>query len=676
MSKFFVQRILPYLLVFFIWPSLLSANDRDELSLNLKEVYKEYNKQDEIIEDVEKAEQKFSDLSNGMVAAAKFAAPQYMVSPIISPDGKTLVYKENTQNTSFLVIKDLATNKIARFKADGIYWFSWVGSRRILTRGSGFLRESNLYIFDLDDKSHTPVGHKSITFTGSEIIYMDPNGKYFLESKQESVFQPPSVFRVDINDNIVTRIVKPQKGITNWYADKNGIVRIGLSSSGYKIKVYYRRTNEERFFLTGKINTKDPDDKKRQALFAFKDIVAGSDEGYVLSNQDTGRFALYKYNYFTGEIGERVFEHARHDITDYQLNNKGNALLSASYTEDKDSIVWFDKGLEKIQKGLEKALPGQEIWLRSRSADGKYTVVYTISSTDPGSYYLFNKVDGILDRIGGVNDYIEPKKMSVSKYVQYQSRDGITINSYLTLPKNRDAKSLPLIILPHGGPYGVRDNGDYDPEVQFLANRGYAVLQPNFRGSDSYGEAFYELGEGEIGRKMQDDLDDGMDWLVKRGIADPRRVCIVGSSYGGYAALWGAIRNPERYRCAVSFAGVTEFDKQLKYDKRFFRSRHARAWKETVRGEKGFDLDDVSPAKQVHRLTRPVMLTHGDRDSTVPFEQYELMVKAANKANIEIETHVYEGEGHGLSDEDNRLDWYNRLEAFLQKHNPAFEESP
>ena len=625
--------------------------------------------------EIQRGAQKFTDLPNGMVAAAKFAVHAHIVSPQISSNGDKIAYIEYRDKTSDLVIADTKTREGQRFEAPEVIWFSWLGDRHILTRVTGVFRTSNLYIYDVENRSYQPIGHEGLSFTGTEILYLDPDGKYFLEAKQESIFQTPAVYKVNIADNSVTRILKPQKGITNWFADKNGIVRIGLSSSGDRIKVYYRRSNEEKFVLTAKINTKDPDDKTRQALFAFNDIVIGSDEGYVLSNHDTGRFALYKYNYFTGEIGDKVLEHASNDITDYQLNIDGNTLLSASYTEDKDRIIWFDRELMEIQQGLEKALPGQEVWLRSRSRDGKYTVVYTISSTNPGSYYLYNEEEKALDRIGGVNDTIDPKKMSVSKYVQYQARDGVTINSYLTLPKGRNAESLPLIILPHGGPYGVRDNGDYDPEVQFLANRGYAVLQPNYRGSDSYGEAFYELGEGEIGRKMQDDLDDGMDWLVKGGIVDSARVCIIGTSYGGYAALWGVIRNPERYRCAVSFAGVTDFNKQLKYDKRFFSSRHARAWKERVRGEKDFDLDAVSPAKQIHHLERPILLVHGDRDSIVPFDQYERMVKAAQKANIEIETHVYEGEGHGLSNEKNRLDWYHRLEAFLQKHNPAFTET-
>lgn len=666
------HRLLLCLLAIFIGPSLsiVPAFSQENSELADESILDPANS-DENKKALEAIQKKYADLPNGMVATAKFAAPQYMVTPQISPDGKHVAYQVFINDTSHLVILNTVTEEQKRLEAPDILWFRWAGNQRILTGVSGFLTVSNIYIYDLESNNYDAVGHEALSFTGSEIIYVDPKGAYFLESKQKSILESPSVYRVTIKDNIVTRLVKAQKDIWNWYADKDGVVRVGTSAFGYNIKIYYRRSNDEKFIRTQKISTKDPDDKNKQSLFAFNDIATGTDQGYVMSNQESDRFALYNYNYFTGEIGEKVFEHKRNDISNYQLNSAGDGLLSAQYTDDVDRVYWFDKGLETTQKLLEEALPGQEVWMSSFSDDKSLIIVFTTSSTDPGSYYLFKKNSKELIRLGGVNDFIEPQKMSVSKYVQYEARDGVTIYSYLTLPKGRDPKNLPLIILPHGGPYGVRDNGDYDPEVQFLVNRGYAVLQPNFRGSDSYGEDFFELGVGQIGRKMQDDLDDGMDWLVRRGIADPNRVCLVGSSYGGYAALWGAIRNPERYRCAASFAGVTDWNLQLKFDKRFFQSRHARDWRETVRGDIEFDLDTVSPTRNIEKLIRPILLTHGDGDSNVPFDQYEIMVKAAEKANVEIETHVYEGEGHGLSEEKNRIDWYNRLEAFLTQHNPA-----
>jgi dipeptidyl aminopeptidase/acylaminoacyl peptidase len=240
------------------------------------------------------------------------------------------------------------------------------------------------------------------------------------------------------------------------------------------------------------------------------------------------------------------------------------------------------------------------------------------------------------------------------------------------LPLGRPAKGLPLIVMPHGGPYGVRDNGDYDPYVQFLANRGYAVLQPNYRGSESYGREFEEKGDGQWGRAMQDDLDDGMDWLVKDGVADAKRVCIFGASYGGYAAMWGATRNPERYRCAASLAGVSDIARQLKFSRDFFRdTKSARAWQSRVKGDSKFDLGDISPLDHAEQLKVPMLLAHGKDDQVVPIKQSDLYAAALRKAGKPVEYYTYEDEGHGLSDATHIEDFLNRLDAFLKKHNPA-----
>jgi dipeptidyl aminopeptidase/acylaminoacyl peptidase len=264
-------------------------------------------------------------------------------------------------------------------------------------------------------------------------------------------------------------------------------------------------------------------------------------------------------------------------------------------------------------------------------------------------------------------------RLAPVKPVSYAARDGTVIHAYLTLPPGREAKGLPLILLPHGGPYGVRDKLDYDDEVQFLASRGYAVLQPNYRGSDGYGEAFEKLGDGQIGRAMQDDLDDAEDWAVAQGLADKGRVCVVGSSYGGYAALWAAIRNPERYRCAASFAGVTDFTRQLRYDANFFTRKNEKAWRTRVRGEdKSFDLEAVSPAKQAARLTRPILLAHGKLDSTVPFNQFKEMRDALDSAHSKLAEYlVFDKEGHGFDIPADEQKWLDGLEAFLKKNNPA-----
>jgi TonB family protein len=261
--------------------------------------------------------------------------------------------------------------------------------------------------------------------------------------------------------------------------------------------------------------------------------------------------------------------------------------------------------------------------------------------------------------------------MSEVKPVRYEARDGLSIPGYLTLPRGREAKGLPLIVMPHGGPF-VRDRYAFDPMVQLLASRGYAVLQPNFRGSTGYGRDYVEKGYGQMGLKMQDDLDDGVAWLAGDGTVDPKRVCILGSSYGGYAALWGAIRNPEIYRCAVSFAGVTDVAGILKYDSKFLLARrYFKQHRKKIEGEQKRDLAAVSPLQQADRLKVPVLIAHGEQDSTVPADQSRKLVAVLKARGAPVQSAFYSEAAHGFSSSAESLDFMKRVEAFLELHNPA-----
>jgi dipeptidyl aminopeptidase/acylaminoacyl peptidase len=298
-------------------------------------------------------------------------------------------------------------------------------------------------------------------------------------------------------------------------------------------------------------------------------------------------------------------------------------------------------------------------------------LVWAGSEADPGALYVYHPAEKRMDQLSEQRPLIDFRHLATSRAVTYTARDGTAIRAYLTLPRGRGETGLPLIVMPHGGPYGIRDSQSYDDWVQLLANRGYAVLQPNYRGSGGYGEAFEKLGDGQIGRKMQDDLDDGMDWAVVQGIADKARVCVVGGSYGGYAALWAVLRNPERYRCAASWAGVTDWDSILRYDRKFFTARGGRKWRARIEGAGGFDLDTVSPYRLAHTLTRPVLIAQGTEDTVVPPFQYHRFRKAAAAAKVKPVELLLEGEGHSFRRPENEEKWYNALTAFLAQHNAA-----
>jgi dipeptidyl aminopeptidase/acylaminoacyl peptidase len=254
--------------------------------------------------------------------------------------------------------------------------------------------------------------------------------------------------------------------------------------------------------------------------------------------------------------------------------------------------------------------------------------------------------------------------------VSYRARDGLVIPAYLTLPADQEPKNLPLVLLPHGGPH-ARDAVGFDYFAQFLASRGYAVFQPNFRGSAGYGSEFLAKGFGQWGTGMQDDLTDGLQWLIGEGTVDPKRVCIVGGSYGGYAALMGAIRTPELYRCAVSWAGVTDVPAMMQHDKSQLLPERYRRWRNRVRGKGDANLKDVSPVRRAREVGIPVLLMHGTEDDNVPFRQATEFVKAMNKANKPIEFIQFEGTEHVLQKSDDRIRFLREVESFLARHNPA-----
>lgn len=472
---------------------------------------------------------------------------------------------------------------------------------------------------------------------------------------------------MSLPDGRMSEVVRPRQPVWEWYADDAGIVRAGVGWEGRKVRYYYRKGTEDDFKLIGAMR---PGDK--EAFFDIAKVVTGSDEGYVLSEEKTGRQALYKFNYSTREIGDLVYGSDEYDIDDYWLTPDGKALEGVSFTDDRERVLWFDADAKKLQAQIDRAVPNLQAWVVSRSRDENRMLILGTAPDDPGVYFLLDRKTREMAVVAAQLQSLSPDLLAVTRAVRYKARDGTEIPAFLTLPKGREAKGLPLVILPHGGPYGVRDKLDYDPEVQLLANRGYAVLQPNYRGSGGYGTAFGDAGIGQIGRAMQDDLDDGMDWLVAEGIVDKSRVCMVGASYGGYAALWAAIRNPERYRCAASFAWVADWDAMLKYDRRYLTKKASKSWQARVAGEEAFDLASVSPTQQAARLTRPILIAHGEDDSNVPISQSKKLVAALKKAGkSDYEYVAYKDEGHGFSDPANLKDWFDRLDAFLAKHNPA-----
>ncbi len=599
----------------------------------------------------------------------------------LSPDGKWVAFRSTTKDGLVLAVLDTETRQLAHKinlpKKSELEWYRWAGSGKLLISFSAetvFFGEdariSRLFHYDFATRAMPFVGKPEMGLEGDDVLYVDPAGEFVLLAMQRTIYDYPSVWRFQLSakpEKGASEVQRATQGIWEWYADDAGAVRMGMAFERGKVRVLYRRAPGEPLREIAKITEDNFDD----TIWDVLRITQGSDEGLVLKPGPDGRMAVRKFNYATREVGEVVFSVPGWDIDEATVDDKGQ-LVAAFHTDDRDRVTWFDPKMKALYARLGKALAGQQVWVTSRAKDDSRMLVWAGSESNPGQTFLYDAAKRTMDAFDTALPDLDPGLTVAPKPVSYTTRDKQTIFAYLTLPRGRQPKGLPLIIMPHGGPYGVRDKLEFDSLVQLLANRGYAVLQPNYRGSGGYGEAFSKLGEGQIGRAMQDDLDDAMDWAVAQGIADPKRVCMAGASYGGYAALWAVIRNPERYRCAVSFAGVTDWKRQLKYDANFFTRKGAKKWMARVQGEDpNFSLDLVSPVPQIARLTRPVLLSHGDEDTNVPFKQFTLLRDAAAKAGKPIETMVFAGEGHGFDDNENEARWYAAIEAFLAKHNPA-----
>ena len=525
---------------------------------------------------------RFADLSYSVeselaqqIPTEHFAARSAYRDFAMSPDGSHLAIKRVVDGSTDLLLLDAATLqpiKIFRIgKEQRLDWFIWAGNEKLITSISMLgqyydypVRINRMFVRNIVSNEMWMLDIPDQLLWGGEIIHVDEDGDFALVSVQNSLRGDPLVYRYELTpDGEREKVVNSRGGVTDWYADETGIVRLGLGWQNNRLRVYYRPDADSNWDLVESIRPGD----ERSSLWTVSRIVAGSDVGYVLEENELGHVAVRRFDFSTGEPLETYFDAPNADVTEFWLDRTGSPL-AALYTDDRDRYHWFDAEMGSLYDELREAIGLEDMRIVSRSRDNKRMLVWAGSEADPGALYVFSKDDLRLDLLGNYRPEVDFQQLVSPMPVRYRARDGLVIAAYLTLPRGIEPKGLPLIVMPHGGPFGIRDKLAYNDEVQLLANRGYAVLQPNYRGSGGYGEAFEEAGHGQVGRGMQDDIDDAMDWAVGEGIADPARVCVVGGSYGGFSALWAVIRNPERYRCAASWAGVTDWDRMMSYDRR------------------------------------------------------------------------------------------------------------
>jgi dipeptidyl aminopeptidase/acylaminoacyl peptidase len=596
----------------------------------------------------------------------------------LSPDGKRVAGSALIDGKPFLTVLDVDAPKerirnIAVPEKLTVEWVRWAGNDRLLVSFSLVgewlgeeRRATRLASMDLTTGKSVFIGLRDQSLDGDDIVHVDDDGEHLILSTQATPQEYPSVYRFNLTTGRSKPMLKPRPEVWEYVADSDGVVRAGIRYTDAGWSMLYRSNGDETF----RSRYQEPKPGSGERPIGNFVILPGSDIGYVLSTDDAGRFAVYRYDFVKDEFGEKLFAAKQNDIDDYAVDDAG-ALEAVFYTDDRARSVWLNPDMQKLQARIDRALPGMINQVVSRSADRSRMLIFSHSATDRGAYYVYDAGAKALMALIDPYPQLDPSRLSPMNSVSYAARDGLTIPAYLSLPAGREAKALPLIVMPHGGPF-ARDEWQFDAWVQFLTARGYAVLQPNFRGSTGYGRGFVTKGVGQWGRAMQDDVDDGVKWLIERGIADAKRVCIMGGSYGGYAAMWAAVRNADLYRCAISWAGISDVESMLRYDRRqITASRYFNDWRDRVRGDEDFRLSQVSPIKSVASIAMPILIGHGGKDDNVPLYQSRRLHEAMEKLGKPHDYVVYPDEGHSFSDPDSAADFLNRVEAFLKQHNPA-----
>ena len=388
---------------------------------------------------------------------------------------------------------------------------------------------------------------------------------------------------------------------------------------------------------------------------------------YLLTERRAGPDALIEFDPGSGER-RTVLQDDNTSPDEILYRNDSRVPIGAAFMDGLPRNDYLDpKSPEsRLLRSLHAAFPGQRVRVTSTTKDGSRALVEVSSDRNAGDFYLFNTADKKVDFLLARREWLDPAKMAEVRPVSFKARDGLALHGYLTLPPDRGEKNLPLIVMPHGGPFWVHDEWRFDSQAQMLAAAGYAVLQPNFRGSSNHGDAFTQAGAGQWGKTMQDDVTDATRWAIEQGIADEQRICIHGASYGAYAALMGVVREPELYRCASGYIGV--YNLEMMHRRGDIQgSRSGETYLREWIGESK-TLRDVSPVYLAERIKVPVMLSAGGQDPRAPEAHTKAMEKALERAGVPVESIYFPNEGHGYYEPENRKTYHTRLLAFLDRH--------
>jgi dipeptidyl aminopeptidase/acylaminoacyl peptidase len=614
----------------------------------------------------------------------------------ISPSGKYLAISRRADDGNVEVVvlqrKDFAVQSQHHFRGkDSINQFFWANDERLiftLAREVGALETpqltGELYAINADGKKGlmlTGYRSKEAEATASEIIHFlpDDDNSVLISSRNLRKREPMIEFyKLNIQTGRKNRVGQaPIQSVRGGqiYAitDNTGTPRLVLGTDPAKDTdtiLMYRPDNSETWQELGRYN------EQNERTFLPLAFSADNKSVYGLSdlNSNTKAIALLD---LASKQQEVLAEHPLTDLTPVMsiVDGRNADIIGARYEYDNIDTIFFDNANEssfgKSLQGLIAAFPGKQVDITSTTEDNKLAIVKVSSANQDNMYYLFELTTNKLAYLLNSRPWLKDAEMPQTKLVQYKARDGQNIMGLLTLPKEGEAKNLPLVVFPHGGPIGPRDSissfNAYMAYMKMLAEHGYAVLQPNYRGSGGYGLSFQQAGYQKWGTMMIDDMTDGVRDLAKQGIVDPNRVCTFGASYGGYAAIQTAIREPDLYKCSIAYVGVFDLNSLYEVGDIPETQMGVRFLERTLGKDKTL-LDAQSPLKNLDKLKAPVFIVHGEEDTRTPIAHANMLRTALEKQNHPFEWLVKPKEGHGFYKPENNIELMQKALKFLDKH--------
>ncbi len=585
----------------------------------------------------------------------------------IAPNGDYISWLapyENRQNLHVAPVNDLQTVTRLTSEIDrGIHTYIW-GNADTLVYLKDDKGNENFHVFsvNINDpsscKALTPFPEAKVNII-DRLQHSDTDILISMNQRDPQIFD---VYRLNIVDGTLELAAENPGNISSWLADHQGKIRVAQVTDGVSTSILYRDDESEPFRTVISTNFKE---EIIPTIFS-----ADNQHVYAISNQGRDKKVLVKIDISKGEEVEILYAHDEVDIYGATYSRKRGELFWLYYVTWKVQNHFFKESDRRHYENMQAAIGEHvEFYLSDWNQDEDLYLLRTLTDKLPGRYYLYDLNTEKTTMLADLKPYIKEEEMASVQPIVYQSRDGeTTIHGYLTLPVNSDGKNLPAVIHPHGGPW-VRDIWGFNPVLQFLANRGYAVLQMNYRGSTGYGKKFLEKGYKQWGLAMQDDISDGVKWLIEEGIADPKRVAIYGGSYGGYATLAGLTFTPELYACGIDFVGVsnifTFFQSIPPYWKPFLEMMYEMVGHPEKDAEQ---LRATSPVFHVENIKAPLFVAQGAQDPRVKKAESDQIVEALRARGVDVQYMVKENEGHGFHNQENRMDFYQAMETFLEKY--------